>query len=154
MKDRWRNNKSPTDPRWIYLRKELLAGWGALEANCHSLFLDTGALTAAFTLEVQLGAAYPADLIYIDGLNIGGEQGKGSFHTHTIGNLTHGEGGCMPFSLTLNDFAFEALDTLLVSFQDLIVHRDIVTGLELRKLSFSRQLLVHKSYSSVHNLNF
>src|ERR1700722_13401973 len=60
----------------------------------------------------------------------------------------------MSGSLTLDHITLETLDTLLVSFDDLIVDRDIITGFELGKLDFSRQLLVHKSYSSVHNSIF
>lgn len=60
----------------------------------------------------------------------------------------------MPLTLTLEAVAFEALDTLLVAFKDFIIDSDIITGFKLRKLSLFRQLLVYKSYSSVHNLNF
>ena len=118
---------------------------------CHSLFLDTRALTAAGTLEVQLCPANPANLVQLNRLDIGGEQGKGPFDTYAVGYFPHSKGGRIAGSLTLDHVAFEALDTLLVSFDDLIVDGDIVTGLELRKFSFSRQLLMYKSYSSVHN---
>ena len=119
-----------------------------------SFLLDTGTLTASFTLEVDLGAAYPASLIQVDGFDIRREQGESPFHTHAIGDLTYGKSGRLPLTLTLDHIALETLDTLLVSFHNLIVHRNIITGFELRKLSFSRQLLMYKSYSSVHNFIF
>ena len=122
--------------------------------GCHSLFLDACALAAPAALEVQFGAAYAAYFVQLDGLDIGGEQGEGPFHAYSIGDLSYGEGGCMANSLTLNHISLEALDTLLVAFNDLIVDSDVITGFELRKLSFSRQLLVYKSYSSVHNSIF
>jgi len=122
--------------------------------GCHSLFLDTGALTAAAALEVQLGTTYAANFVQLDGLDIGGEQGEGPFYAYSVGDLPYGEGSSMASSLTLNDISLEALDTLLVAFNDLIVDSDVITGFELRKFSFSRQLLVYKSYSSVHNSNF
>jgi hypothetical protein len=53
-------------------------------------------------------------------------------------------------SLTLDHFALETLDTLLVPFNDLIIDRDIVTGFKFRKLSFPGQLLMYKRYSGVH----
>jgi hypothetical protein len=119
-----------------------------------SLFLDTGTLTAPLTLEIQLGATHSADLVHFDGLDIRGEKGESPFYTYAIGDLPYGKGRSMPFALALEDVAFKALDTLLVAFNDLIVDGDIITGFELRKLFFSRQLLVYKSYSSVHNFKF
>jgi hypothetical protein len=119
-----------------------------------SLFLDTGTLTAPLTLKIQFGAPYPADLVQFDRLDIRGEKREGPFYAYAVGNLPYGKGGGMPFTLTLEDVSFEALDTLLVAFNDLIVDGDIITGFELRKLSFSRQLLMYKSYSSVHNFKF
>ena len=120
----------------------------------HSLLLDTGALAAAVTLEIQLGPANAADLVEFNGLDIGGEQRERSFHTNTVGDLPHSEGGCVTFALTLDHFALEALNTLLVPFNDLIIDRDVITGLEIRKLFFFRQLLVYEGYSSVHKTNF
>ena len=119
-----------------------------------SFLLDTGALTAPLTLEIDLGTTYPTSLIQVDGFDIGGKQRERPFHTYAIGNLTHGKSGGLPLTLTLDYITLETLDTLLVSFHDLIVHRNIITGFELRKLSFSRQLLMYKSYSSVHNFIF
>jgi len=116
----------------------------------HSLLLDTGALTAALTLKIQLGAAYAANLVQLHRFDIWGEQGECPFHTYTVRDLPHSEGGCLAFALTFDHLTLEALYTLLVTFDDLVVHRDVVTGLEVRKLSFSRQLFVYKSYSSVH----
>jgi hypothetical protein len=131
----------------------LFCSWPVVDDGL-SLFLDTGALTATLALEVQFSPANTADLIHFDRLDIWGEQGEGPFHAYAIGDLTHGESGCLPRTLALDHITFETLDTLLVSFDDLIVDGDIITGFELRKLSFSRQLLVYKSYSSVHNFNF
>jgi hypothetical protein len=90
----------------------------------------------------------------LNGFDVRGEEGEGPFHAYSIGDLPHREGSRMANSLTLNDITFEALDTLLIAFNDLIVDSDIITGLELRELYLSCQLLVYKSYSSVHNFNF
>lgn len=130
-----------------------LAEEGKLLGN-HSFFLDTGALTATVALEVQFCPANAAYLVHFQRLDVGGEQGEGPFYADAVGDLTDSERGGLASSLTLDHVAFEALDTLLVSFDDLIVDGDVVTGFELRKLSFSRQLLVYKSYSSVHNNSF
>ena len=120
----------------------------------HSLFFDTGALTAAGTLEVELCTTHATYLVQIDGLDVWGEQGEGPFHTDAIGDLPHSESGCVACTLTLDHISLEALDTLLITFNNFIVDSDIITGFELRELSFSCQLLVYKSYSSVHNSNF
>ena len=122
--------------------------------GCNSLFLDTGALAAPAALEVKFGATYAAYFVQIDGFDIGGEQGEGPFHAYSVGDLPYGEGGGMASALAFDHISLEALDTLLVAFNDLIIDSDIITGFELRKLSFSCQLLVYKSYSSVHNFIF
>ena len=119
-----------------------------------AFFLDTRALTAARTLEEQLGAANPANFVHFERLDVGREQGEGPLYTYAVGDLTHGKSGRVPRTLTFDHITFETLDTLLVSFDDLIIDGDIVTGFELRKVSFSRQLFVYKSYSSLHNKNF
>jgi len=121
---------------------------------CHSLFLDTSALTAAGTLEVQFCTTYAAYLVQLDGLDIGGKQGESPFYAHAIGDLPYGEGSRVACTLTFDNISLEALDTLLITFNNFIVDGDVVTGFELRELSFSCQLLVYKSYSSVHNSNF
>ena len=103
-----------------------------------SLFLDTGALTAPLTLEVDLRPADAAGLIQLDRLDIGREQGEGPFHTYSIGDLPHRERGRMAVALTLDHVSLEALDTFLVAFNDLIIDSDIITGFKLRKLDLSR----------------
>src|SRR5258707_9843235 len=115
-----------------------------------ALFLDTGALTAAFALEEQFCPANPAYLVHFNRLDVGGEQREGSFHANPVGDLTYSERSRMAGTLAFDHIAFEALDTLFVPFDDLIVDGDVISGLELRKLSFSRHLLVYKSYSSLH----
>ena len=128
--------------------------FGSSSGHSHSLFLDTGAFTAAGTLKVELCATYATDLMQLDGLDIGGEQGEGPFHTHAIGDLPDRESRGMAGALAFDHISLESLDTLLVTFNNFIVDSDIITGFELRELSFSCQLLVYKSYSSVHNSNF
>ena len=120
----------------------------------HSLLLDPGALAAAFTLEIQFGAAYAAYFVHLNRFDIGRKQREGPFDAYAVGYLPDGERGCVTFALTFDDLTFEALDTLLVAFNDLVVDRDVIAGLEVRDLFFSRQLLVYKSYSSVHKTNF
>lgn len=120
---------------------------GLFVRNRHSLLLDAGALAAAVALEIQFGPAYPADFVQLHRLDIGREQREGPFHTHAIGDLPNREGGGMSLTLPLDHFTFETLDTLLVSFDDLIIDGDVVTRLEGRNLSFARQLFVYEGYS-------
>ena len=56
-------------------------------------------------------------------------------------------------SLAFDHVPLEALDTLLVTFNDLIVHGNIVTSFELGELPFCCKLLVYKG-NCVHNLKF
>lgn len=115
------------------------------------LLLDTGALAAAFPQEEQFGPAYPACLIQFDGINIGGIYGKSPLHADPVGYFTNRKGSRMAISLAFDHIAPEALDTLFSTFNDLIVNSDIITGLELRKLFFSCQLLVYKLNCRVHD---
>jgi hypothetical protein len=110
----------------------------------HSLFLDTCALTTAATLEVEFGATYAAYLVELDRLDVRREQGESPFYTYAVGDLTDGKGCRMALALALDHIAFEALDTLLVTFYNFILNRDIITGLEVGELFLSRQLLVYK----------
>src|ERR1700754_4875092 len=125
-----------------------------LRGDCLSLFLDTSALTAAFALVEDLGTTYPTGLVEVDRLDIRGEQRESSFYAYSIGDFTYSESGCLSFALTLEHVSFEALNTLLVPFNDLIIDSDIITGSKIWKIFFPRQLLVYKSYSSVHNFYF
>jgi hypothetical protein len=136
------------------LSKYFAGLFSSSSGDSHSLFLDTGAFTAPGTLEVEFCATYATDLMQLDGLDVGGEQGEGPFYTHAVGDLPDRESSGVASSLALDHISLEALDTLLVTFNNFIIDSDIITGFELRELYFSCQLLVYKSYSSVHNFIF
>lgn len=133
----------------LYKRKLCLFGFHRL-----TLFFDTGALTAALTLVVQLGTANTTYLMQEDGLDIGREEGEQTLHTYAIGNFPYGESGGSTYTLYFNHVAFEGLDTLLVTFNDFIVNGDVVTGFEFGVFLFTSELLVHKLDSGLHNFNF
>ena len=59
----------------------------------------------------------------------------------------------MASALALDHIAFERLDSLLISFDNLIVHSDIITRLEFGKILLAGQLLMYICYG-VHNCNF
>ena len=87
----------------------------------------------------------------LDGFDIRREQRESPFHAHSIGYLANGEGSGMSISLSFDDISLETLDTLFITFLDLIIDSDIITGFELRKFYFSCQLLVYKCYCIVHD---
>lgn len=60
----------------------------------------------------------------------------------------------MPSALALDHISLEALDTLFVTFQDLIIDSDVITGFEFREIDLPCQLFMYKCYCSVHNFIF
>ena len=75
------------------------------------------------------------------------------FYSHTIRDLTNCKAGSVSVTLLLDNISLEGLDTLLVSFYDLIVHSDIITRFEGGKLFFTGKLFVYVCYG-VHDPKF
>ena len=119
-----------------------------------ALFLDPGALSTPAPEEVELGATNLTNLVQGDRLDMRGCCGEGTFYTHAIGYLPNGKGSGSSLSLTLDHIPLEALDTLLVAFNDLIINCHIVSGLELGEGGLGGQLFVYKGYGGVHKLQF
>ena len=59
-----------------------------------------------------------------------GRYGESPFDADAVGYLANRERGRVAISLALYHIALEALDTLLVAFDDFIVHRHVVASLE------------------------
>lgn len=124
-----------------------------LGSNRHALFFDTRALTTTATLEVKLGATHLTYFVHRDRLDIGRVDGEQTLNTYTIGDFTNGEGSRHARTLALDHIALKTLNTLFVTFYNLIVYGDIVTSFELGELTLYGKLLVYICYC-VHNSDF
>lgn len=83
-----------------------------------------------------------------------GGNRESPFHAHAVRNFPHGEGSGAALALALDHIAFEALDTLFITFYDFIIDRYIVASFEGRIGRFGGQLLVYECYGRIHNLKF
>lgn len=115
------------------------------------LFLDPCALTAALTLVEQFGTTNTTSLVQDDRVDVGREEGEQTLYAYAVRDLTHRKGSGSTLALQLDHIAFKGLDTLLVTFNNLIVHSDIITSFELGEFFFASKLLVDKCNSVVHN---
>src|SRR5882762_6772798 len=72
----------------------------------------------------------------LNGFYIGREQGEGPFHAYSVGDLPDGKGSRMARTLALDHISLEALDTLFITFQDLIIDSDVSPALNFGKSIF------------------
>lgn len=92
-------------------------------------------------------------LVYHDRIDIRRIKREDPFHTNTIGYLADRKAGGMAAALFFDHIAFKGLDPFFIAFNDLIVHGNIVTGLECGKILLSCQLLMYVG-DGVHNSKF
>ena len=98
-----------------------------------SLLFDTGFLTGEVAQIEDAGTAHGTALVDVDLLDEGAGEGEYTLHADTIRDLADSKGLSGSASATLQDNALEVLDSLFVTFFDLVVHRDGIAGLELRE---------------------
>ena len=108
------------------------------------LFLDTGALTAAATQVVKFCTANTASLVDLDRVDVGRKQREYTLNAYTVRNFPYGKRLGKSTSLTFDYITLEGLDTLLATFNDLIINGYVVTGFKLRKFFLPGQLLMYK----------
>ena len=85
-----------------------------------------------------------------NGINIRREKWEHPFNAYSVRDLANRKAGRSPVSLLLDHVTLEGLDPFLVSFYDLIIHSDIITWLEGRKLLLTTHLLMYIG-DRVHN---
>ena len=100
-------------------------------------FLDLGFLATQAAQIIDARFADVTSLVELDVLDHGGGDGETSFHANVIGNLADGESTNLALAAALQDDALELLQTLFLSFYNLVGHRDGVTCLELRKIFYN-----------------
>lgn len=91
-----------------------------MKLSCYFLFFDTGVLTDGITQVEQTGTANLTTFNYFNFADKWRFNGEDTFHTHTVRNFTYSECFGSTLATTLNNNTLEVLDTLFVTFSDLI----------------------------------
>jgi hypothetical protein len=115
--------------------------------------LDAGFFARQFAQVEQASTANLATLGYLDIYDVGRSIWKNTLNTNAIRNFTYGEGFGRSRTFDLNYITTEGLDTLLVTFNDFIIHNDVVSCSESRHLPSWGQLFMHK-LDSIHGAKF
>ena len=103
------------------------------------LLLEAGTLTAAITQEVQTAAADLAVAFHDDFVDAGRTGQESTFNTDTVGrNTADSESGIRAIVMGEEDDALEFLDTFAVTFLDLYMNGDLVTGEQIRDIRIDR----------------
>ena len=110
--------------------------------------LDTGFLTGEVAQVEDAGAAHGTVLVDINLLDERAGDGEDALHTHAVGDLADSKGLGSSASAALQDNALEVLDSLFVSFFDLVVNRDGIASLEFGELLALDQILYKLHYFS------
>jgi hypothetical protein len=106
--------------------------------SSHSFFLNSCALATPVALKIKFCPTYPAILINFNRINIWRIKGKGSFYAYTIRDFSNSKTCCMAGALPFNNITPETLDTFLTAFNNFIIHRYIITRLEIWKFFLAR----------------
>ena len=104
------------------------------ERRLVSLLFDTGLLTGEVAQVEDAGAAHSTVLVDINLLDERAGDGEDTLHTHAVGDLADSKGLSSSASTALQDNALEVLDSLFVTFLNLIMDGDGVAGFELGEL--------------------
>lgn len=114
-----------------------------------SFLFDTGFLTGEVAQVEDAGAAHGTVLVDINLLDERAGDGEDTLHTHAVGDLADSKGlGCSA-SAALKDNALEVLDSLFVTFFNLVMDGDGVASFELGEL-----LALDKGLNELHYLIF
>ena len=106
-----------------------------------SLLFNTGFLTGQITEIENTGTAHSTMFVDIYLLDERACEGEDTLHTYAIGNLTDSKGFSSTTSTTLQDNALEVLDSLFVTFFNLVMDGNRIASLELGELFAFDQVL-------------
>ena len=99
-----------------------------------SLLFDTGFLTGEVAQVEDAGVAHSTVLVDINLLDERAGDGEDTLHTHAVGDLADSKGLGSSASAALQDNALEVLDSLFVTFFNLVMDGDGVASFELGEL--------------------
>ena len=111
----------------------------------HSSLLDARLLTGKIAEVVDTSTANNTILVNLDLVDVGRVERENTLNTYAIRDLTDGEHLGLTRTLDLDNYAAEALQTLLVTLNDFVGYGDCVTSLELGNVSVGLcpHLLIH-----------
>ena len=133
------NKKRGTLWRVPLLSKYIAKGNLFLDADF--LLLDTGFLTGEITQIEDAGAAHGTVLVDINLLDKRTGEGEDTLHSDAIGDLADSKGFSSSASTALQHNALEVLDSLFVSFLNLVMDSDGIASLEFGELLALDQIL-------------
>ena len=138
----------------VGVKKKATEGWPFSECLLRlfvdTLLLDTRGFTLTLTEVEQFGATNAAYLVHFNAFDIGREQRETALYTYVVAHFANGERLRAAGTLAFDHHAFEGLDTLFVSFLDLIVYGHTVACFELGEFAFASELLVDEFYGFLH----
>lgn len=105
------------------------------------LLLDTGLLTGEVAQIEDAGAAHGTVLVDVNLLDERTCEGEDALHSDAVGDLTDSKGFSGSTSAALQNNALEVLDSLFVSFFNLVMDSDGIASLELGELLALHQVL-------------
>ena len=111
--------------------------------RCFPKFTNLGCLATQIAQVVQLRAANITSTGNLDLLDDRSVQWKRALNANTIGDLANSKGLTDARSGSGDDDSLEHLNTGLVSFNDLDINLEIVTGSEFRDVIAERTLIDH-----------
>ena len=98
------------------------------------LLLDTGLLTGEVAQIEDAGAAHSTVLVDVDLLDERTGEGEDTLHSDAVSDLADSKGLGSSASTALQHNALEVLDSLFVTFFDLVMYSDGIASLELVEL--------------------
>ena len=110
--------------------------------------LDTGFLTGEVAQIEDTGAAHNAVFVDVDLLDERASEGEDALHSDAVRDLADSKGLSSSASTALQDNALEVLDSLFVSFFDLVMDSDGIASLEFGELLALDQILYKLHYFS------
>ncbi len=97
-----------------------------------TFFLDSGSFSNALAQVENPCPTYLTTAIYVNLVDEGAVQRENSLNAYTVRNFAHGKGFSNSGIAALDNVALEQLDTLFISFFNLVVNSYSVTGFEFR----------------------
>lgn len=101
-----------------------------------SAFSDTGSFTTQVTQVVELRTTYTATACQFDSFEFRGMYRECTFNTYAVRNFANCECFGNSTAATFDYDTFENLDTLAGTLYDTDVNTDVVSGPEIRQVSF------------------
>ena len=95
---------------------------------------NTSCLTSEVTEVIKLSAANLTELVDLDLLNEWRLDRENTLYTYAVRHLAYSETLLCTVTRNTDNYASVLLDTLLVSFLNLVRNSDCITALECRKL--------------------